>query len=82
MIVIVKKSAIKDFKKIEEPYKTQIKDKIVTLQEFPDMLNIKKLVNFKPVYRLRVGNYRILFDVKEDTIEVARIIHRQSSYKK
>lgn len=80
MIVEIKKSAIKDFKKILEPYKTQIKKKIIELQDFPEISNIKKLINFTPNYRLRVGDYRILFDITDDKIQIARIRHRKDSY--
>lgn len=48
---------------------------------FPDVPNLKRLTNFEPAYRLRVGDYRILFDVVDDTIMIGRILHRQESYK-
>jgi mRNA interferase RelE/StbE len=80
MNVVIRKSAVKDFKKISEPYKSKIKEKIVNLQNFPDISNIKKLINFTPSYRLRVGDYRILFDIVDNNIEVARIKHRKESY--
>jgi mRNA interferase RelE/StbE len=35
--------------------------------------NVKKLVNFDVSYRLRVGNYRILFE-KEDSLKIIDII--------
>jgi len=42
MIVEIRKSAIKDFKKISEPYKTKIKLAIKNLENFPNLSNIKK----------------------------------------
>ncbi|WPE18817.1 type II toxin-antitoxin system RelE family toxin [Candidatus Thioglobus autotrophicus] len=45
------------------------------------MSNVKKLTNFEPAYRLRIGNYRILFDVLDDTVEIGRVLHRKDSYK-
>jgi len=30
-------------------------------------------LNFEPPYRLRVGNYRVLFDIEDDTITVYSI---------
>ena len=81
MRVEIRKSALKDFKKISEPHKSKIKEKIVELENFPNLANIKKLTNHTPVYRLRVGDYRILFDVFDDRIEVAAIKHRKDSYK-
>ena len=45
MIVEIKKSAAKDITKISEPFKTQIKQKIKQLSQYPDIANIKKLTN-------------------------------------
>jgi len=80
MKIELRKSAIKDLKSISEPYKTKLHNKILELQKFPNIQNIKKLTNFEPAYRLRVGNYRVLFDVIEDSIIIGRVLHRQSSY--
>jgi len=80
MKIEIRKSAIKDLKNISEPFKTNIHQKILELKKFPNIQNIKKLTNFEPAYRLRIGNYRILFDVINDTIFIGRILHRQNSY--
>jgi mRNA interferase RelE/StbE len=80
MKIEIRKSAIKDLKNISEPYKSKIHNKLLELKNFPNIQNIKKLTNFEPAYRLRVGNYRILFDVIEDTIVIGRVLHRQNSY--
>ena len=32
--------------------------------------NVKRLTNFTPEYRLRVGNYRILFEIEKDNEKV------------
>lgn len=80
MHIEIRKSAIKDFQKINEPFKSKLHEKIISLKNFPDISNIKKLTNFEPAYRLRVGDYRILFDVIKDTIYIGRVLHRQESY--
>ena len=46
MIVEIKKSAAKDIIKISEPFKTQIKQKIKQLSQYPDIANIKKPILF------------------------------------
>jgi len=81
MKIEIRKSAVRDLKNINDPYKTKIHNKILDLKNFPDTQNIKKLTNFEPAYRLRVADYRILFDVIDDTIYIARILHRKESYK-
>lgn len=80
MQIEIRKSAIKDLKSISEPFKTKLHNKILELKNFPHISNIKKLTNFEPAYRLRVGDYRVLFDVIDDTIFVGRVLHRQKSY--
>ncbi len=54
---------------------------ILELKDFPEVPNIKKLTNFEPAYRFRIGNYRILFDVLDDVISIGRVLHRKESYK-
>jgi mRNA interferase RelE/StbE len=44
--------------------------------------DIKRLTNFTPEYRLRVGNYRALFEVEEHTVVVYRVMHRRQVYAK
>ena len=82
MKINIRKSAIKDLKSIPKEEKMKIYEKIEELKNFPNVSNLKKLSNFQPAFRLRVGNYRILFDVVNDTIEIGRILHRKESYKK
>ena len=54
MKIELRKSAIKDLKNISEPFKNKIHHKILELQKFPNIQNIKKLTNFEPAYRLGV----------------------------
>ena len=80
MQIEIRKSAIKDLKQISEPLKTKIHNKILELKNFPNLQNIKKLTNFEPAYRLRVGDYRVLFDVENELIIIGRVLHRKESY--
>jgi len=43
--------------------------------------DVKHLTNFTPEYRLRVGDYRILFEIEEDKLIIYRIRHRKEAYK-
>jgi len=81
MRINIRKSAIKDFKKIDHSDKEVIHFKILELKNFPNISNVKKLTNFEPAFRLRIGDYRVLFDVSEDTIVIGRVLHRKDSYK-
>lgn len=80
MKVELRESAQKDYRKLPPTEKDRIKSAILGLENFPNVPGIKKLTNFSPAYRKRVGDYRILFDVFEQTVFVARIRHRKDVY--
>ncbi len=43
--------------------------------------DVKRLTNFTPEYRLRVGDYRVLFEVENKNIVVYRVRHRREAYR-
>jgi mRNA interferase RelE/StbE len=73
--------AYKDLNNIPRNDSIKILRGIKGLIMFPKVSNIKKLSNFSPSYRKRVGNYRVLFDKTDDKIIVYRILHRKESYR-
>jgi mRNA interferase RelE/StbE len=81
MQIEIRKTAIKDLDGIPKDVKAAIHLKIGKLKNFPNIANIKKLTNFEPAYRLRIGDYRILFDVVDnEKIVIGRILHRKESW--
>ena len=80
MKIVIRSSAKKDLKSISEPFKTKIEKKILELKKFPNLTNIKKLTNFEPAYRYRIGDYRVLFDIEDDNLIIGRVLHRKESY--
>jgi mRNA interferase RelE/StbE len=42
--------------------------------------DVKRLVDFIPPYRLRVGDWRVLFDIDGTRILVHRVLHRSQAY--
>jgi mRNA interferase RelE/StbE len=43
--------------------------------------DVKKLTNHLPEFRMRAGNWRVLFEVEKGEIIVYRILHRRESYR-
>ncbi|MCB2263557.1 MAG: type II toxin-antitoxin system RelE/ParE family toxin [Candidatus Thiosymbion ectosymbiont of Robbea hypermnestra] len=80
--VHLKPQAVKDLRHLPQQEARRIADALERLEE--DLSgDIKKLTNFTPEYRLRVGSYRILFEVeKQSYIVVYRILHRRKAYRK
>ena len=81
--LVYAKSVAKDIRRIDKAKLGSIKEEIEKLVDFPDVKNIKKLTHH-PVsdFRLRVGNYRVLFDVDGEgkTINILKIGHRKDIY--
>jgi len=82
MKIKIQERAKKDLKKIDKQNVIKILKNIQKLENYPNISNIKTLKNFYPPKRLRVGDYRILFDVEEDMIIVFNIKHRKEAYEK
>lgn len=61
--VEIKKSALKDLKKIEKSFIPQIFHKISALSENPRPAQSLKLKGSENNYRLRIGNYRIIYQL-------------------
>lgn len=59
--------------------------KVITLIESVDSLNdipnTKKIKGHKSAYRIRIGDYRLGFFYENETISIARFVHRKDIYK-
>ena len=42
--------------------------------------DVKRLKDFPIGYRLRIGTYRVLFDIEDNTIIIRRVKHRREAY--
>ena len=60
--VIFTKSVKKDFRKIPKLDVSKILNEIADLAKNPRSFKTKKLIGEK-LYRLRVGNYRVIYDI-------------------
>lgn len=72
----------KDLRRIPKATRRLILSKVEKLTAKPRSHQVEKLTGFNG-YRLRVGNYRILFTI-DDTgkrITIYRIIHRREAYR-
>jgi mRNA interferase RelE/StbE len=75
-----KPRAIKDIESLTSKFQSRIIKKI---EEMSDNLkgDVKHLTNSTPEFRLRVGDYRVLFEIEEEAIIIYRIRHRREAYR-
>ncbi len=54
--------AAKQLRKLDSQFQRPIVDAVKSLEAMPACQNIKALTNHEYGYRLRIGNFRVLFD--------------------
>jgi mRNA interferase RelE/StbE len=81
--ILFTKEARKDLEKVDETVKRQLYKKFVYFKDVADIKTVaKKLHNHEGgEYRLRAGNFRIIFDLDGRTIVVLRVQHRKDVYR-
>ena len=86
MEVSFKKRFLKDLDKIPSSHVDGIKKVVfedipnaTSLADIPNVVHISGTENF---YRIRKGDYRIGFEVKESKILFYRVLHRREIYRK
>ena len=77
----IKKSAAKELSKLPKKELTKIIDKIQLLSDEPRPSGCKKLSG-EEKYRIRSGNYRILYSIEDDVliVYVVKVGHRKEVY--
>jgi len=75
-----KPRAVRDIERLPSRIQAQV---LARIEEMSNDLkgDVKRLTNFTPEFRLRVGDYRVLFEVEEKTIVIYRIRHRREAYR-
>ncbi|HUS02653.1 MAG TPA: type II toxin-antitoxin system RelE/ParE family toxin [Chitinophagaceae bacterium] len=78
----IKKSAEKELAGLPVDTIIAIRDRILLLRNNPFPSGYKKLKGFKRLYRIRSGNYRIIYSVEALVliIEILKIAHRKDAY--
>ena len=83
--IVVKPSARKELRKLSVQVATAISEKIESLAQNPRPEGCKKLVNNKEsIWRVRVGDYRILYAIDDEIriVDIQHIGHRRDVYKR
>ena len=81
--VLLKPSADRALKRLSGSDQQRIAKKLVQLSANPRPYGIEKLAGGTDEYRVRVGNYRIVYAIEDDRliVLVLRIAHRKDVYR-
>ena len=74
--------AIKDIRRLEENVKQRIGKTLKRYAEEPLKYSTKLTDPKLGMYRFRIGDYRVIFDIEGEEIVVLRVGHRRDIYRK
>ena len=83
--ILIKKSAAKELEAITgKKDRERITRKILALAENPRPAGVEKLSGMSEKYRIRQGDFRILYEIQDDVliVYVVRIADRKEVYRK
>ena len=81
--IVITKKAKRDIDNLEPIIKNRLGKKLKQVMAMDDISPVvRQLVDSRiGSYRLRVGDYRILFDLEKNQIIILRVQHRKDVYK-
>jgi mRNA interferase RelE/StbE len=78
----IKRSAEQDLRRLPRPLFRRINQRILALREEPRPPGVRKLKGNIEGWRVRVGDYRIVFQIDDtaQTVTIIRVRHRREVY--
>ncbi len=78
----IKRSAERDLKKLPRSLFLRINQQILALRKDPRPPGVRKLQRNLEGWRIRVGNYRVLYQIDDEAqvVTVFRVRHRRDVY--
>ncbi|MHB1173448.1 MAG: type II toxin-antitoxin system RelE family toxin [Lacisediminihabitans sp.] len=77
-------AAAKQLRKLDPAIRRRILSSISLLEENPRPAGSKNLVGEQTAWRIRIGNYRVIYDITDEhltvTVTVVRAAHRREVY--
>ncbi|WP_072620301.1 type II toxin-antitoxin system RelE family toxin [Spirulina major] len=80
--IITPRSVQKQLKKLSPQIRSRLLAEIKSLSDIPRPDGVKKLKGYQNTYRIRVGDYRVIYEINdgEMLILIISAVHRQSAY--
>ena len=80
--VAFKKSALKELENLPRQVVGRIAAAIEKLGDDPRPTGCKKLKGYENLWRIRIGDYRVLYSIEDDvlTVEILEVVNREDAY--
>lgn len=75
--------ARKDIRGLDRKTRRRINEAILSLAQNPRPLGVRKLKGAEGLWRIRVGPYRVIYEIRDNKIVViiVRVRHRRDAYR-
>jgi len=83
-VIIVAKGIQKQIDDLPQEIQERVDEKIRSLADDPRPSGVTKLKGFRNEYRIRVGDYRLRYEIDDaqQTVEILQCKHRRDVYRK
>lgn len=80
--IIIERRAERELRRLPLPIRQRVGDRIAALANHPRPSGSKKLAGSSQAWRIRIGDYRVIYDIQDDVLRVlvVRIGHRRDVY--
>ncbi|MBS3071544.1 type II toxin-antitoxin system RelE/ParE family toxin [Candidatus Pacearchaeota archaeon] len=75
-----KEHALKNLEKLEVSITRRIVKKVEEMRENLYLCDVKKLKGYDKHYRLRIGDFRVIFELIDNSLTILKVGHRQNIY--
>ncbi len=81
--LVMTPAARRDFKRLPAAVQGRIDAQVLPLADNPFPSGSEKLEGLEGLYRVRVGDYRVLYmvDTKQHVVTIAKLRHRREAYR-
>jgi mRNA interferase RelE/StbE len=81
--IIVERSAEKDLKRLSSEVRTRVATALLALAANPRPFGSRKLVGTERDWRIRIGDYRIIYEIADEIriVRINRVRHRRDVYR-
>ena len=76
-------TALKEYAKLQPALQSRVKAAAKALEDNPRPVGSLKMAGERDLYRVRVGDYRLIYRIKDDIvlIVIVRVRHRREAYR-
>ncbi len=81
--IFLRPAAVRDLNRLPNDVRARAESAIDRLSGEPRPAGARKLVGFESEWRLRLGDYRVLYTIDDSAkrITIARVAHRREAYR-